>query len=182
MQNTTTNVKTVNLVQYSLMIAMVFAVTYVIQVPMPWAQGGLVHIGDIVLFAIALIFGKKKAAVAGGFGMMLFDILSSYTVWAPFTLIVRFMMGYVAGTIAFSDNAEGNNFVKNVIAIIATLPILIGGYYIAEGIIYGNWITPVNSIPGNIGQFVIGLAGALPIAAILNRVPYIKHLKSLDKK
>ena len=33
------------------------------------------------------------------------------------------------------------------------------GYYIAEGIIYGNWLAPAASIPGNLVQ--IGVAAVI---------------------
>jgi uncharacterized membrane protein len=43
------------------------------------------------------------------------------------------------------------------------------GYYIAEVILYGNWLTPATSIPGNIAQLVIGLL-ALILVPILKRI------------
>lgn len=51
---------------------------------------------------------------------------------------------------------------------------MIGRYYIIEGILYGNWLTPVASIPGNITQIVIGLLLGLPIAKVLKR--YVKYI------
>lgn len=175
-----TNVKTLNMIQYALMIAMVFVTTYLIQIPMPWSQGGLIHIGDIILFTLALVFGKRKGAIAGGFGMFLFDFFSPYKVWAPFTLVIRFTMGYVVGYISHSKGKNGENNKLNIIAVLASLPILIIGYYIAEIIIYGNWIAPLNSIPGNLWQFAFGIIGAIPLSASLNRIQYIKYIKSLD--
>ena len=38
------------------------------------------------------------------------------------------------------------------------------GYYIAESIIYGNWIAPVTSIPGNLVQ--IGVAAVVVLIVI----------------
>lgn len=169
-----------NIVQYAFLITMVFIGTAVINIPMPWSKGGLVHIGDVVLFTIAIVFGKKKGAISAGLGMALFDILSPYAIWAPFTLVIRFFMGYVTGAIANSGNNNGENTVRNIVAILASLPILIGGYYIAEALLYGNWITPVNSIPGNLSQFAAGIIGALILSPALNRIPYIKNLKKFN--
>lgn len=172
------NTATTEITLYALFIALVFVTTYVIQIPMPFSQGGLVHIGDIMLFTIALTFGRKKGAVAGGFGMALFDIFSAYTVWAPFTFIIRFVMGYVTGSVAFSNNRKGYDKKWNIIAVLLSLPVLIIGYYIAEGLIYGNWITPVNSIVGNLWQFIFGLIGAIPLTMVLNAIPTVKKLKN----
>ena len=51
---------------------------------------------------------------------------------------------------------------------------MIGGYYITEGILYGNWISPMMSIPGNITQIAIGLILGLPIAKILKK--YVRYI------
>ena len=37
--------------------------------------------------------------LAGAFGMGLFDLLSGWTAWAPFTFIIVGAMGYVVGAI-----------------------------------------------------------------------------------
>lgn len=175
--NTKKNVTTMDLSIYALLIALVFLSTYIITVPMPFSQGGLIHIGDVMLFTSALVFGEKKGAIAGGFGMFLFDVLSPYAVWAPFTLVIKGLMGYLVGKIAFSNGYMGNNKKMNIIAIFASLPVLIIGYYIAEALIYGNWITPINSVPGNLWQFAFGLVGGLPLSMILNGLLPIKKYK-----
>ena len=42
------------------------------------------------------------------------------------------------------------------LAMVLACGIKVGGYYVAEGIIYGNWIAPVVSIPANIIQVALG--------------------------
>ena len=37
---------------------------------------------------------------AGGIGMSLFDLISGWTAWAPFTLVIVAAMGYVSGLIS----------------------------------------------------------------------------------
>ena len=48
--------------------------------------------------------------------------------------------------------------------------IKIAGYYIAEGIIYGNWITPVSSIPGNLLQVGVAAVVVLIISGQLQKL------------
>ena len=43
------------------------------------------------------------------------------------------------------------------------------GYYIAEGFIYGNWVAPVTSIPGNLVQIGVAAVLVLPIAEVVRR-------------
>ena len=51
---------------------------------------------------------------------------------------------------------------------------MIIGYYITEVILYGNLLTPIASIPGNITQLAVGLVLGLPLAKILKR--YTRYL------
>ncbi|QIB28130.1 ECF transporter S component [Caloranaerobacter azorensis] len=50
------------------------------------------------------------------------------------------------------------------------------GYYIAGGILKGNMIVPIFSVPANILQFVGGLIIAYPIILGLKRTKYIKNI------
>ena len=131
-------------------IALVYVFTWLINIRLPFApQGGLIHLGNVPLFIFAILFGKKTGAIAGGVGMGLFDLLSGWTAWAPFHLCDRRMRDFQMGWI--TERRSGLSVVccGNVFAACA---IKIGGYYIAEGIIYGNWITLVTSIPSNLLQ------------------------------
>ena len=42
-----------------------------------------------MLFIVSIIFGPKKGAIAGAVGMGLFDLVSGWTLWAPFTIVAR---------------------------------------------------------------------------------------------
>ena len=91
-------------VQFLTITAVFVALTYIftafINVKLPIAaNGGLIHLGNVPLFIGAILFGKKTGAIAGGIGMGLFDLLSGWTLWAPFTLIIVGIMGFTVGKI-----------------------------------------------------------------------------------
>ncbi|MVX67166.1 ECF transporter S component [Clostridium chromiireducens] len=160
---------TKDMVETALLTALVFVATAFINIRLPiLASGGLVHLGTVMLFVSAIVFGKEKGAIAGAVGMAIFDLSSGWALWAPFTFVVRGIMGYMVGAITWSKNKEGNNLMYNIFAIIVSGGWMIVGYYMTEGILYGNWISPVASIPGNVTQIVIGLV-ALPIAKVLKK-------------
>ena len=145
-------------IKFIVITAIAIALTYVftafVNIRLPFApNGGLIHLGNVPLFTFAIIFGKKTGAIAGGIGMGLFDLLSGWTAWAPFTLIIVGFMGFAVGIITEKKKGYG----WYVVAMLAALAIKIGGYYIAEGILYGNWIVPVTSIPGNVIQVVTAM-------------------------
>ena len=159
----------------ALLIAIVFVTTYLVQIPMPFSKGGLVHVGDVAFFTITLLFGSRIGAIAGGVGMGLFDLLSPYAIWTPFTFVIRFVMGIIIGRIAHSGDSHGDSIKKNVVALFAAMPVLIGGYYVAEAILYGNWIAPVSSISGNFGQFSVGFFGGLALNKVLGSLKIIEN-------
>ena len=166
---------TKDLVETALLTTLVFVATAFINIRLPiLSSGGLVHLGNVILFAAAILFGKKKGAIAGAVGMAIFDLSSGWALWAPFTFIVRGIMGYIVGAIAYSNNKNGDSFLFNVLAVIASGIWMIIGYYITEVILYGNLLAPVASIPGNITQLVVGLVLGLPLAKILKR--YTRYL------
>lgn len=166
---------TKDLVETALLTALVFVATAFINIRLPiLSSGGLVHLGNVILFAAAILFGKKKGAIAGAVGMAIFDLSSGWALWAPFTLVVRGIMGYIIGTIAYSNNKNGDSFLINILAVFVSGIWMIIGYYITEVILYGNLLAPVASIPGNITQLVVGLVLGLPLAKILKR--YTRYL------
>lgn len=166
---------TKDLVETALLTTLVFVATAFINIRLPiLSSGGLVHLGNVILFAAAILFGKKKVAIAGAVGMAIFDLSSGWALWAPFTLVVRGIMGYIVGTIAYSNNKNGDNFLINILAVFVSGIWMIIGYYITEVILYGNLLAPVASIPGNITQLVVGLVLGLPLAKILKR--YTRYL------
>lgn len=140
-------------------IALVYVFTWLINVRIFAGEGGLVHLGNVPLFIFAILFGKKTGAIAGGIGMALFDLTSGWTAWAPFTLIIVGIMGFVVGLIG--EKKKG--FFWCLLAMVLALPIKIVGYYIAEGFITGNWVAPAMSIPGNVLQ----VGAAIVITAIV---------------
>jgi uncharacterized membrane protein len=156
-------------VQFLTVTAIFVALTYIftafINVRLPIAaNGGLIHLGNVPLFIGAIIFGKKTGAIAGGVGMGLFDLLSGWTLWAPFTFVIVALMGFTVGKLT----EKHQNFKWYVIAIAAACVIKVVGYYIAEVVIYGNPFSPVTSIPGNLVQIGVAAVITLIVIAPLN--------------
>ncbi|MDK2823856.1 MAG: hypothetical protein PWQ67_1062 [Clostridia bacterium] len=54
---------------------------------------------------------------------------------------------------------------------------MVSGYYVAAGIMYGNFIVPIFSIPWNIVQFVMGLVIAYFVILTLLKTPIIRYLQ-----
>lgn len=163
-QNQSVRQKTRSLVESSFLIALVFVATLFINIRLPIAaNGGLVHLGSAMLFTSAIIFGPRKGAIAGAFGMGLFDLVSGWTLWAPFTFVIRGLQGWIIGYIAHSAILNSKPSLKNALAIILSIPVMLAGYYLCEVILYNSWVIPLASVTGNIVQNVVGLVIAIPL-------------------
>lgn len=164
-----------------LMVALVFIATYFIQFRLPISiNGGLVHMGNIVLFTIAILMGSRRGAIAGAFGMGLFDIVSGWMAWAPFTFVIRGAMGWIIGSVSHLGGREGKSPVWNFLGIAAGSVVMLGGYYLTEVILYGNWLSPATSIPGNLTQLGFGLLSLALAPALAKSGSLAKRLGSAD--
>lgn len=151
----------------AIFIALTYVFTAVVNIRLPFApNGGLIHLGNVPLFIAAIVFGRKTGAAAGAVGMGLFDLLSGWGAWAPFTFVIVGAMGYTVGAIT----EKKDTLVWRVIALLAALVIKIAGYYLAEVILYGNWVVPASSIPGNVIQVVTAIVIVLPIVSGIKAV------------
>ena len=167
--------RTFDMIQTALCIALVFVATLFLNIKLPIAaNGGLVHLGTAMLFITSILFGPKKGAITGAVGMALFDVISGWTLWAPFTFLTRGLQGYLVGKIAWSGNRRGKSLLFNILALILSVPFMLAGYYLCERVLYGSWILPAASIPGNLVQNVIGIIVAIPVCAMLKKVPVFK--------
>lgn len=141
-------------------IALTYIFTAFINVCIPPGNpAGLTHLGNIPVLIAAIIFGKKIGAVTGGVGMALFDLFSPWAIWSPFTFVIMGVTGYVVGMLTEKHRKIG----WYLLAVLAAAAIKVVGYYLAEGIIYGNWVTPAVAIPANLLQVAVAAVAVLPI-------------------
>ena len=157
---------TKKLVYAALGITLVFICTVFLNIRLPIAaNGGLIHLGNVPLFVIAILLGRRFGAIAGGIGMALFDVIGGWFLWAPFTLVIVGCIGYTVGAIC----EKRCTITTYVLAILAACVIKVVGYYGAEAIIYSNWLIPLASIPGNLIQIGIAAVIAFPIVIKLKK-------------
>jgi uncharacterized membrane protein len=167
--------KTTKIILTGLMMAMIVVATILIIIPVPFGNG-YIHLGDAIIFLSVLILGWKYGAVAAGVGSALADILIGYAIWAPWTFVIKGLMAAMMGLfILRAIHKQGKNLlgvpVYHLIGMILAGCIMVAGYYVAEGVIYGNFITAALGIPWNIVQFGTGAVLAVLLAAALYKTP-----------
>ena len=159
----------------ALFIALTFVFTMFVNIRLPIAgNGGLIHLGNVPFFLAAILFGRWTGAIVGSIGMALFDLTSGWAAWAPFTFVIVGCMGLAVGTISGKKNGE--SFLWNLVSLLVALVIKVCGYYFTEVILYGNWIVPFGSVPGNLIQIGVAALITLPLVpAFQKTVSFLKR-------
>lgn len=149
------DMNTKSITRMAILMALTVVMTMVIHIPTIGTNGYL-NLGDMVIFIAALTLGKKGGFIVGGLGSALADILLSYTHYAPITLIVKGLEGYIAGAILDTKLGKKSPFFATLIGGIW----MAFGYYFAEIFMYGAKAALV-SVPGNIMQGTLGAITAV---------------------
>ena len=105
-----------------------------------FGAGGYVHLGDAVIYLCASIlpagYAVGAAAIGGGFA----DFISFPLYTVP-TLLIKACIA-----ICFT-NKKGKIIQKrNIAALPAAAVITVGGYYLAEYILFGAWPVPLSML------------------------------------
>jgi len=155
------------LIRYSVLIALTTVMTMVIQIPTVGTNGYL-NLGDMVVFIAALTMDKKAGLIVGGVGSAMADLLLGYTHYAPITLIVKGLEGYIAGRILETNMGSRRPIIATTIGGI----FMAFGYFIPETIMYGKGA--IATIPGNLAQGMLGAITSVVLYQALKRTQSLK--------
>ena len=144
-----------------LFTALNFVITYWVQIPIP-ATGGYINIGDVAVMFTALLFGPIVGGFAGGLGPMLADIFSPYVIYAPATLVIKGIEGFLIGLISNPKDCEGRISYRDIIAVLIGGVLIPLGYFIYEVFILRLGIAvALVEMPGNFFQFGFAAIGSI---------------------
>lgn len=151
--------KTLKTIVYTAMsIALVTVATMIIRIP---TGEGYVNFGDILIFIIAALIGKRTAVIAGGIGSAIADLIG-YPAFTLGTLVIKGVEGLVCASLV-RKNGDGS-LKKNSVIIASSVAALwmVFGYFVYEYFLYGM-ATALGSIVGNLIQGGVSAAAAFPI-------------------
>ena len=174
---TNTTDKSVKLVLTGLMTALVAVCVMILPIPIPMTTG-YVNLGDGMIFLAVLLVGWKYGAFAGGVGAGLADILLGAAAWAPWTLVIKAGMAVILGVaMKLAGKNENQKAVPmmGIIGMALATVFMAAGYYVAEGVMYGNWVAPVVGVAWNLLQGAVGTGVAVLIATALKKTPARKY-------
>lgn len=77
-----------------------FAVMFFPKITIPAAVGTpFIHLGNLIVILVALLFGGPIGGISGAIGMGLFDIIDGYGIWTIKTVVLKFGIGLFTGLI-----------------------------------------------------------------------------------
>lgn len=157
--------KRIRMIAYGgILTGLVLVATMFLQIPN--GQGGYVNLGDGVIFASAMIIGPFAGVVAA-LGSVFSDLFLGYAQYAPATLVIKGLMGLVAGLLL--KYGQKNRYFYTAFIFTICEGIMIGGYFSFESILFGVPYALVNILP-NVIQAVAGIAVGLASLPIVNKI------------
>ena len=152
------NKNTQKIVQAAMLAALCCIATMIIKIPTPLK--GYVNLGDCIVLVSGWVLSPSYAFLAAGIGSGLADVFSGYLIYAPATFIIKGLMALIAFYgFKLLHNKLGNLPSRIISGVLAEIMMILG-YFVFEGFLYG-FIPSLVNIPANgvqgVAGFIIGV-------------------------
>ncbi|MCL2433037.1 MAG: ECF transporter S component [Clostridia bacterium] len=155
------------LVLSAMCAALVFCATCFLHIPM---GVGYIHLGDGCILLAGLLLTPYWAAGACGLASALADVTTGFAMFAPFSFVIKALMGLLAGIIL----RRRVNALSVVAAAAINGIIMVVGYFFTAWAMF-NRAAALADVPDNLLQtgasFVIGLA----LCLFARKLPFFKE-------
>lgn len=159
--------KTKKIVIAALIASLVCVATMVIKIPSPLK--GYLNLGDCIVLVAGWILSPAYGFLAAGLGSALADVFSGYATYAPATFVIKGLMALVAFYGFKLLHKKIGNLPSRIISGVVAEIIMILGYFVFEGFMYGFMPSMVN-IPANGVQGVAGLIVGVVLVKIFEKI------------
>ena len=150
---------------YAAMITIMTA--YICHVPYG-ANGGYIHFGDALIYVAAVFLPRPYAMAAAAIGGGMADLLTA-PLWAPATIMIKMII-----TLPFTSKEGRILCPRNIIAPFLAALLSATGYYLAQGILFGSFVSVLASFAGSAVQSGGSAIIFLALAVALDKA----HMKS----
>ena len=148
--------------------ALVYVFTAYLHIP---SHTGYTHVGDGFIYLAACLLPLPYAAFVGAVGALLADCLTGFAIWAPGSVIIK-----AVAVLFFVRKSEKIITLRNALALLPASAVCIGGYYLYEAIITGNFVAPIAGIPGYITQSVLSSILFVVLGLALDKIKAKDHI------
>ena len=165
---------TYKIVISSLFAALICVATMLIKIPSPLK--GYINLGDGIVLLAAWVLPLPYGLVAAGLGSALADLFSGYVVYAPATFAIKALMVVVAYSCYKLFTKKTKSTISRIFSGILAEIVMILGYFLFEGILYG-FVPSLVNIPANAVQAVAGIIIDVVLITVFEKQNIIKLLK-----
>lgn len=155
--------QTHKIVMASLLSALVCVATMLIKIPSPLK--GYLNLGDGIVLLCGWLLSPVYGFLAAGIGSGLADLFAGYAVYVPATFVIKGLMAVLACCSLRWLRKHMGSVAAMVLAGILAEIVMVLGYYVFEGVLYG-FVESLVNIPANAVQ---GVAGII-LGTALNKV------------
>ena len=160
--------QTLKLTMTGVFAAMITIMTaYICHVPYG-ANGGYIHFGDALIYVAAVFLPRPYAMAAAAIGGGMADLLTA-PLWAPATIMIKMII-----TLPFTSKEGRILCPRNIIAPFLAALLSATGYYMAQGILFGSFVSVLASFAGSAVQSGGSAIIFLALAVALDKA----HMKS----
>lgn len=161
MKNTTQKI-----VMAALLAALCCVATMLIRIPSPFR--GYINLGDCIVLLSGFLLPPVYGFLAAGIGSALADLFAGYVVYAPVTFVIKGIMALVAyfGVKLLSKKLP--DLPSKILAGIVAELIMVAGYFVFEGCLYGFIPSAVNILP-NAVQGAVGIVLGIFLVKIFEK-------------
>jgi uncharacterized membrane protein len=121
---------TKNVMVAAMMAAFIFVITWIVRVPLPFAPGGYLNLGDIPIYMAAWLLGGPLAAAAAALGSALADLMG-FPLYAIPTAIIKASMALIVGKMTSKERGRG----RFVLACAIAGFVMVAGYAVFETVV-----------------------------------------------
>ena len=138
----------------ALLAALTCVATMIIKIPSPLK--GYLNLGDCVVLLAGWMLSPTYGFLAAGLGSALADMFSGFVTYVPATFVIKGLMALIAFYGFKLLHSKLGNISSRIISGIVAEIVMVAGYFIFEGFLYGFGPSLVN-IPANVIQGIAGL-------------------------
>lgn len=157
---------TQRIVMAALLAALACVATMIIKIPSPLK--GYLNLGDCVVLIAGWMLSPTYGFLAAGLGSALADLFSGYVVYAPATFIIKGVMALIAFYGFTLLHKKLGELPSRIISGAAAEIMMILGYFVFEGFMYGFAPSVVN-IPANGVQGIAGLVLGVVLVKVFDK-------------
>ena len=148
------NTRTKKIVMAAMLAALACVATMIIKIPSPLK--GYLNLGDCIVLVAGWMLSPAYGFLAAGLGSALADVFSGYVTYAPATFVIKGLMALIAFYgFKLLHNKIGNLPSRIITGILAEIMMILG-YFVFEGFLYG-FVPSLVNIPANGVQGIAGL-------------------------